>query len=213
MSKPKNPRALQQAYAHVLPLCEGIATWLHPHVEVVLHDIESDRIVGIWNGFSRRRRGSASLIAREIRLSKASSIYGPYEKANVDGRRLKSISCVVRTGQGGRSGLLCLNLDVSSFDALRGFLDAFTTMGREMPDALIKRDWREQIHQSLGDFLRKKGVGVTGLNTTQRTEFIRLLDSSRLFATRHAARHVGELLGISRASVYNCLARARKGLP
>ena len=42
--------------------CAAVAALLHPHAEVVAHDVERDVIVGMWNGFSGRAVGDPSLI-------------------------------------------------------------------------------------------------------------------------------------------------------
>jgi D-arginine utilization repressor len=200
---------LEARYAQIFAICEGIAAWLHPHAEVVLHDLETDRIVRIWNNMSRRKAGEASLIANDVQLAADRDVYGPYERSNWDGRRLKCISSIVRDVQGGRSGLLCLNLDVSQFDALGAFLSAFATSASAIPAGLNAIDWREQIHTALGAHLREINTALPALTRAQKIQAVRALDAQHLFATRNAVQHVGEILGVSRATVYNWLSEAR----
>ena len=200
---------LEAKYAHAFPIAEGIAAWLHPHAEVVLHDLETDRVVKIWNNFSRRSPGEASLLAEEIQLEQHRDVYGPYERSNWDGRRLKCISSIVRDSNGNRAGLLCLNLDVSSFDAFKSFLEQFAATATPTPAALIERDWREQIHNALGIHLREINTPLHALTRAQKIEAVRVLDAQHLFATRNAAQHVAEILEVSRATVYNWLKESR----
>ena len=200
---------LEARYAHAFPIAEGIAAWLHPNAEVVLHDLETDRVVKIWNNFSRRNPGEASLIAEEIQLEQGRDVYGPYERSNWDGRRLKCVSSVVRDAIGERIGLLCLNLDVSSFDAFKGFLEIFTATTSSPPMALVEHDWREQIHSVLGEHLREINTPLHALNRAQKIDALRALDAKQLFATRNATQHVAEILEVSRATVYNWLNEAR----
>jgi D-arginine utilization repressor len=202
---------LQANYTQLFPICEGIAAWLSPHVEVVLHDLETDRVVKIWNNISRRKPGDQSLIAGDIQIEDDRDVYGPYERSNWDGRRLKCVSSVVRCEKGFRSGLLCLNLDVSQFDALGTFLNAFATSASNMPASLNERDWREQIHTALGEFQRQINTALPALTRAQKIQAVRELDAQHLFATRNAVQHVGEILGVSRATVYNWLSEARNG--
>jgi D-arginine utilization repressor len=200
---------LEVRYAHTFPIAEGIATWLHPNAEVVLHDLETDRVVKIWNNFSRRSSGEVSLIAEEIQLEQGRDVYGPYERSNWDGRRLKCISSIVRDANGERAGLLCLNLDVSSFDVFKGFLEMFTATASSPPTALVERDWREQIHSALGEHLREINTPLHALTRVQKIDAVRTLDAKQLFATRNATQHVAEILEVSRATVYNWLNEAR----
>ena len=199
---------LEARYVHTFPIAEGIAAWLHPNAEVVLHDLETDRVVKIWNNFSRRNPGEVSLIAEEIQLEQGRDVYGPYERSNWDGRRLKCISSVVRDVSGERIGLLCLNLDVSSFDAFKGFLEAFAATSSP-PTALVERDWREQIHSALGEHLCEINTPLPALTRAQKIDAVRALDAKQLFATRNATQHVAEILEVSRATVYNWLNEAR----
>ena len=208
-SQDLNPDA---RYEHLFALCEGIAVWLHPHAEVVLHDLETDTVVRLWNNFSRRQPGDASLIGKEIQLADDCDVYGPYEHYNWDGRLLKSISAVIRDNSGRRMGLLCLNLDVSSFEGLKRFLESFTGATTQMPQALNEQDWREQIHQALGAFLQENNVALEALTRDQKIAAVGFLDSQRLFLTRNAAQHVASILGVSRATVYNWLNKTRNSV-
>ncbi|MEM6432437.1 MAG: PAS domain-containing protein [Cyanobacteria bacterium P01_D01_bin.115] len=202
--------SLESRYCHILPICEGIAAWLYPHAEVVLHDLESDTVVRIWNNISRRKSGDASLIDREVQLKNAVDVYGPYEKINWDGRRLKCVSNVVKDSQGHRLGLLCLNLDVSSFDTLKGFLESFTTVTSSLPTALAKNDWREHINETLNIFLKEQETTLEALTKSQKIAAIAYLDKRKLFATRNAASHLAGILGVSRATIYNWLNKSRQ---
>ena len=200
---------LEARYAHTFPMAEGIAAWLYPNAEVVLHDLETDRVVKIWNNFSRRNPGEPSLIAEEIQLEQNRDVYGPYERSNWDGRRLKCVSSVVRNAEGERIGLLCLNLDVSSFDAFKNFLETFAATASSPPTALVEHDWREQIHTALGAYLREINTPLHALTRAQKIEAVRAMDTQHLFATRNATQHVAEILEVSRATVYNWLNEAR----
>lgn len=198
-------------FSHVDPVCEAITAWLYPYAEVVLHDLKSDRIAGIWNSFSGRRVGTPSRIGKEVRIEEGVEVYGPYERRNRDGRRLKSISSIVYDAGGKRTGLLCLNLDVSAFEAMKGFVDSLMTNNEEMPAVLLKCDWHEQLSQAFAHFLRERRLTPMGLTQGDRIDFIETLDLHKLFATRNATQQVAELLGVSRASVYNWLKQVRGG--
>ncbi len=200
---------LEAKYQHIFPIAQSIAALLHPHAEVVLHDLETDRVVKIWNNFSRRNPGDPSLIAEEIQLEQNQDVYGPYERNNWNARRLKCISSVVYANNQ-RAGLLCINMDVSSFDAFKTLLENFAATSVAMPAVLVERDWREQIHSALSAYLREMNMPLHALTREQKIETVRALDNQQLFATRNATQHVAEILEVSRATVYNWLNEARK---
>lgn len=188
----------------------AISTLLYPHAEVVLHDLETGLIAGIWNAFSGRKPGGESLVGNEIEDIGQGGVYGPYEKTGEDGRRLKSVTAVLKDDFGQALGLLCINMDVSHFDAAARLLAAFTGAAAPRPPSLFAGDWREEINMALHDWLRSRGLALTALKKGDRVALVALLDQRGLFQTRNAVDHLASLIGTSRASIYNYLADARR---
>lgn len=182
---------------------EAVAALLHPHAEVVLHDLASGRIAGIWNAFSGRRPGMESLVDD---VPGDGRVFGPYEKTAGDGRRLKSVTAVLADP----AGLFCINLDVSQFDAAARLLSAFSGAAAPRPPSLFAGDWREEINTALHGWLRERGLTVPALKRGDRVALVAALDARGLFLTRNAVDHLAGLLGASRASIYNYLAAARR---
>jgi predicted transcriptional regulator YheO len=186
----------------------AISALLHPHAEVVIHDLATGRVAGIWNAFSGRRPGDGSLV--EDVLDDAGATFGPYEKTGTDGRRLKSVTAVLRDDAGRAAGLLCINMDVSQFDLAAKALAAFAGTAAPRPASLFAGGWREEINTALHAFLRERGLALAGLRKGERVELVAALDRSGLFQTRKAVDHLASLMGASRASIYNYLAEARR---
>lgn len=195
--------------APYFPVAEAIATLLQPHAEVVIHDIASDRIVKIWNAFSRRKPGDASYLGHDPDVLATTDTYGPYEKAHNDGSRLKSVSAVLKSSTGEKLGFLCINLDLSKLDAAVALLSAFSMPAGPAPEPLFRHDWRERINLEIRDFLHSNGTSLKALDRSGRIALLAALEAKGLFETRNAAPFVAQALGISRASVYGLLAAAR----
>lgn len=192
------------------PSAAAISALLYPHAEVVLHDLRSGTVVAIWNASSGRAVGEDSLIEEEFgTVSGAESVLGPYEKTGADGRRIKSVSAVLRDAKGDAAGLLCINLDVSMIDNAVKLLSAFAGAEQPRPQALFSRDWREEINASLHDWLKERGWALSALKRTDRVALVAALEERGLFKTRNAVDHLASLIGTSRASIYNYLAAAR----
>ena len=188
----------------------AIATLLHPHAEVVLHDLQMSVVAGIWNAFSGRRAGTDSLVGNELESAGEEGVYGPYEKIGEDGRRLKSVTAVLKDDGDRPVGLLCINMDVSHFEAAAKLLTAFAGTVAPRPPSLFAGDWREEINTALHDWLRNRGLALTALKKSDRVALVAALDAHGLFQTRKAADHLASLIGASRASIYNYLADARR---
>ncbi|MGQ3209642.1 helix-turn-helix transcriptional regulator [Shinella sp.] len=188
----------------------AISTLFYPHAEVVLHDLETGLIAGIWNAFSGRKAGMDSLVENALEAAGEAGIYGPYEKTGEDGRRLKSVTAVLKDDHDQALGLLCINMDVSHFEAAARLLAAFTGVAAPRPPSLFAGDWREEINTALHDWLRTRGLALTALRKGDRVALVAALDERGLFQTRNAVDHLASLIGASRASIYNYLADARR---
>ena len=189
----------------------AIVALLHPHAEVVLHDLATRTIAGIWNAWSGRRAGDPSLLDDDVAaFDGTDTVLGPYAKTGDDGRRIKSVTAVLPGSRGRPAGLLCINLDVAPLDAAMRALAAFVAPRVAQPEALFAHDWRERINAALHAWLRERGVALAALGRDERVALVAALDAQGLFETRHAARHLAALIGASRASVYNWLADARR---
>lgn len=192
------------------PTAAAISALLYPHAEVVLHDLKNGIVAALWNASSGRTVGEDSLIEDEFgAVTGEDSVLGPYEKTGADGRRIKSVSAVLRDAKGNAAGLLCINLDVSMIDNALQLLSAFAGAAQPRPQALFSRDWREEINASLHDWLKERGLALSALKRTDRIALVAALEERGLFKTRNAVDHLASLIGTSRASIYNYLAAAR----
>jgi len=199
------------------PIAEAICLLLAPHAEVVLHDLRTGRIAGIWNPSSRRRVGEPSLLEENEIRAEGTKVLGPYPKAGIDGERIRTVSVILSApgsdgaGTDATAGLMCINLDVSRLDQAVQLLTAFVAPPREQPPSLFGIDWREQMQTALHGWLRERGLSASSLSREERIAVVSELDSRRLFQTRHAADYVARMLRVSRTSLYNYLRASRKG--
>jgi predicted transcriptional regulator YheO len=191
------------------PACAAIAALLHPHAEVVVHDLAADTIVAIWNPFSGRAPGDPSLLAELPAHWSERPVQGPYPKVELDGRPLSAVSAVVPDAAGTPCGLLCVNLDRSPFADAGRLLGALFAPTTAPPPELFERDWREQIASGVADYCAELAVPRERLTRTQRVDLLRRLEQAGLFATRNAADHTATALGVSRATVYSMLKEIR----
>lgn len=192
------------------PICDAIALLLQPQAEVVLHDLATETVAHIVNPFSHRVVGEPSLL-HEIDFRPDIALIGPYEKVNYDGRRLKSVSAVLR--EDGRAvGVICINLDLTHLHSAIDLLTALTRVppGIGQPAILFQEDWHERINTYVHAWTARNGVVISDLSRAQKLQLVGELAADGAFGGKHAAAYVSRVLQISRASVYNYL-RAAKG--
>lgn len=180
-------------------VAEAITALFHPHVEVVLHDLDSGRIVRLWNPISGRRPGEDSLIEPAFPTPTKARIIGPYAQLDVRGHRTTSVSVPVEDGR----RLLCINFDRSALDGAIGVLLAMAAPTEQQPTALFARDWRARINSEIADWCTSRNLVVRDMGKGDRRNLVKHLDHEGLFDTRNAAAHVATALGVSRATVYN----------
>ena len=192
------------------PLCDAIALLLQPQAEVVLHDRATETVAHIANPFSHREVGEPSLL-HEIDFGPDVALIGPYEKVNFDGRRLKSVSAVLRE-DGRVVGVICINLDVTHLQSAIEMLTALTRVptGGGQPGVLVQEDWHERINQYVHAWTARNGIVIADLSRAQKLQLVGELAADGAFGGKHAAAYVSRVLQMSRASVYNYL-RAAKG--
>ncbi|MFF3763183.1 transcriptional regulator [Streptomyces sp. NPDC001922] len=198
------------------PVCQAVALLLGPYAEVVLHDAGTDRVLALWNPMGPRKPGDPSLLGELDALDpSAHDVYGPYEKLLADGRRLSSVSAVLRTTDGEPSAVLCVNLDRTPLDRAAAVLAGFAAPTAPRPEPLFEQDWTERVQQIIGTFVRERGRPVERLGREDRLTVLAELDRAGVFAVRRAVPVVARELKASRSTVYALLAdlKARKDSP
>jgi predicted transcriptional regulator YheO len=190
------------------PVAEAIAKLLHPHAEVVVHDIRSNTIAAIYNSISRRKVGDESLIVEAEGLKRGPEVEGPYPKRMFDGRRLKYVTSLLRDDLGEVVGMLCVNLDVSVFEALERTVQDFLVAAGDstQQDQMFDDDWQQRIDAFVRQYLLERNLSVKDLRRKERAMLVRALQEAGAFRAKSAATYVARVLDISRATVYSDLA-------
>ncbi|MDA0637841.1 PAS domain-containing protein [Nonomuraea sp. MCN248] len=192
------------------PVCQAVALLLSPYAEVVLHDPETDQVLEIWNPMTSRAPGDPSFLGELDELPpSATDVYGPYEKLLADGRRLSSITAILRDPQGETSAVLCVNLDRTPLEQAAAVLSAFGAPTAPRPQPLFEQDWRERVQHVIGARVRETGNPVERLTRQDRLAVLRRLDEDGVLAVRRAAPVVAGALRVSRSTLYNLLAELR----
>ena len=145
-----------------------------------LSGLATETVAHIANPFSRREIGEPSLL-HEIDFRPDVALIGPYEKVNFDGRRIKSVSAVLRDRDARAIGVLCINLDVTQLLAAVDLLAALTRVpsGAGQPAVLFQEDWHERINQYVHAWTARKNVSITGLSRAQKRQLFGELASDR----------------------------------
>ncbi|MBB6350478.1 helix-turn-helix transcriptional regulator [Nonomuraea muscovyensis] len=198
---------------HLLHEAEKIATAvgrMFPGLcEVVLHDLtQPDHAIRvIENNLSGRKIGDSAteLGLQRIKDPEFPSVIQNYPNQFPDGRPVKSTSIGIRNSEGRYIAALCLNLDVSALSPLIMTLaNVVETGGAEAVPVETLSDRRtRQLRDVIEAFAAERSQTPRGLGREAKRELVRRLHREGYFESRSSALTIANLLGVSRASVYN----------
>lgn len=203
---------MKKAIKAFLPTAEAIQRLLHPHAEVVVHDLKQNKIVAIYQPFSKRRVGDSSLFTKEEEMATLEDCVGPYEKTNWNGNKLKSVSSVIRDENNKAVGMLCINLDISIFEKVNNLISAFVNCEQlvSQPAPLFKDDWQERINNYIHNYLQQHHLRLESLKRHEKKQLIEHLYKIGAFTGKNSAHYIAQVIKVSRATVYNYLSLNEK---
>ncbi len=199
-------------------IAKQLATALHqllgPMCEVVLHDFTDleHSIVHIEGNVTHRAIGGAAtdLILEKVRKGDTGQdLYG-YATSLPGGRMMKSSTIFLRDSEGCAIGALCVNLDVTDFVAARNALNAFVaTRDNERTTETLSDNIFDTVQSVVAETLYETGRSLATMSRDDKIELMSQLESKGLFQVKKAVSIVADMLGLSRATVYNYLREGR----
>ncbi|MCX4775613.1 helix-turn-helix transcriptional regulator [Streptomyces sp. NBC_01264] len=178
--------------------------------EVVLHDLRDPQnaVRAIENNLSGRAVGDSAteLGLRRISDPQYPTVIQNYANRFPDGRPAKSTSIGIKNAAGEYIAALCLNLDVSVLSpvtlTLSNLIATDGTHGEQPVESLRDRNAQELRHV-VEALSAERGSTPRSLSRTDKRALVRRLREDGYFDSRDAAQAMADLLGVSRATVYN----------
>lgn len=187
------------------PVAEAVSLLLFPHAEVIIHDFKTKCVGAIFNALSKRKIGDDSFLDEMENRSDIQDVFPPYFKINWDGRKMKSVSAVLKDRAGKPIGLLCINLDISKWEQMHELILSLIESKMQQPDLLFKNDWKERINVYVSTYLKNQGLRLESLDRAEKQKLLFELKKEGAFEPKNGASYVADVLQISRATVYNYL--------
>lgn len=210
------------------PVVPMLAAMAGPHLEVVLHDVSrpENSVIAIANGHisgrgvgssvlagPRNDKGFAAATRVKSKDGAVHSLVEDYTTVTADGRELRSASAIFRDAAGEPFATLCLNADVSIFQAAHGWMSqmlkplvqplAPATPVAEAPqmDTLMQ----EIISQAVGP-----GGTPDKLTRAARIEAVEAMQRRGLFIVKGGVERAAAALRVSRFTIYNYMDQLRR---
>ncbi|MGW0812269.1 helix-turn-helix transcriptional regulator [Streptomyces viridiviolaceus] len=200
------------------PVVDGIAATFGPVCEVVLHDYRRPEgsVIAVAGSVTGRTVGGAmsEIGMRVLARGDQADDELNYVTRTATGTLVKSSTIVLRDSTGAVFGALCVNLDVTAADRAAALLGALAgTPGAAVPADPPTTAFGDDIDTVVDAIVDahplRRDRNWAELDRARRLELFRDLDARGVFAVRRSVEQVAARLGISRASAYNYLSRAR----
>lgn len=177
--------------------------------EVVLHDLRdpTNTIRVIENPLSGRQVGdpATELGLARINDPQYASVVQNYPNAFPDGRPAKSTSIGIKNSTGAYVAALCLNLDLAPLTAATRTMQQLAHT--EEPDRPLSESLRartvNELRALVEEYAAARGAVPRALDAPSKRELVRTLREEGFLDLRHSVRVLTEVLGVSRATVYN----------
>ncbi len=201
-----------------IPVAKMISATFGHSCEVVLHDLADPQhsVVYVANNSVTGRTVGQSFdhLIKDVLLSSELSDdnRSNYVFATEKGKKIKSSTSLIRNESGRIIGALCINLDVSAFEAFSNFIQ--DVINSDVPAHPVQEeDTISNVVQVLDDIVDGvfKDIGEEKLSKTKRLELISFLDSKGVFLIKGSIEKVATALDISTVTVYSYLDEIRKG--
>ena len=204
----KNAKLLITRYG---ALADSMAVLFAGHLEVIIHDLNSQTVVYIANNISNRQLGDPAALD-DVTFEYGEASFGPYEKCNWDGNNIRSVSTVLRDDAGHAIGVLCINLNTAPLEGMRDVLNLFLSRAdiTPQPDKLFHDDWQERINQFIQSWLAKGMVSLTTIKRKDRQELVKALYLNGAFKGKNTPDYVAKILGVGRATVFKYIKLAKE---
>ncbi|MER5303479.1 PAS domain-containing protein [Streptomyces lasiicapitis] len=201
--------------AALAPVADGIAATFGSLCEAVVHDYRrpEQSVVSIAGAVTGRSVGGAmseigmGMLARGDEADDELN----YLTRTQDGKLVKSSTMLLRDSGGAVFGALCVNLDITAVRQVGTLIGELAGVAApaEVPTTTFGDDVDAVVRSVVDAYQLKRSRPWGELDRDERVELFRGLDERGVFAVRRAVPQVAARLGISRASAYTYLSKAR----
>jgi predicted transcriptional regulator YheO len=221
--------AVINALRPVVPMRAAMAG---PHLEVVLHDVSKpeNSVVAIANGHISGRsvgssvlegpqndRGFAAATRIKSKDGAVHSLVEDYVTVTADGRELRSASAIFRDASGEPFATLCLNADLSGFQAAHGWLSQMlkpmvqaAVPAMAAPAAAPPESQMDTLMQEIINEAVSPGGSADAMTREEKIQAVGAMQRRGLFIVKGGVERAAAALGVSRFTVYNYMEQLRR---
>jgi predicted transcriptional regulator YheO len=209
------------------PIVQMLGNMVGTNVEVVLHDLTNPQrsVIGITNGHVTGRsigssvlsgpRGDLSFAAvmeeLDVRGRAVHAVVQDYRTENSSGQLLKSSSVIFRDSEGEPFAALCLNADMTIFEAAHSWLERLlNTKPVAQPVQASEPEMDVLMKEIIDDAVHKLGKSVSVMNKEEKIYAVQVMMRRGLFIVKGGVARAAAALGVTRHSIYNYIDELRE---
>jgi len=201
-------------FAALHQLAVALRNLLAPLCEVVIHDfadLEHSIVCLEGNITGRAVNGAATdLLLSKVKSGDTVEDLHDYLTSLPGGRVMKSSTIFLRDETGKAYGAFCVNFEITGFMAFQHTLDAFTaTDERTGVTEMLTDDIQTTIQSLVAETLLEMGDSASMMSRDDKIELVQRLQGKGIFQVKKAVPVLADLLGLSRATLYNYLRESR----
>lgn len=192
----------------------ALCTLFAPLCEVVIHDFTDleHSIVCLEGSISGRAVDGAAtdLLLSKVKSGDTTEDLHDYLTGLPGGRAMKSSTVFLRDEDGRAYGAFCVNFDISAFLTFRRILSTLVETDERAGITEMLTDNIQTTLQSLvTETLIEMGENASIMSRDDKIELVQRLQSKGVFQVKKAVPVLADLLGLSRATLYNYLRESR----
>jgi predicted transcriptional regulator YheO len=199
-----------------IAIADAIAQTFGKNCEVVLHDLTNPQSSAIYvvNGHVTGRKVGQSfhhLITQVLLSNKFQNDFvANYKTETADKKTIKSTTALIRNSIGEVIGALCINYDLSPFEALKDIINDFSQVEQgAVQDSAGQYDSVLEIVDKLIDRIIDK-ERVDEMDRNQKLQLVKFMNDKGVFLIKGSVEKVAELLKVSKVTMYSYLDEVKK---
>jgi predicted transcriptional regulator YheO len=202
---------MSELFENYISIADGIHALLAGHGEVILHDLKTWRIAYIKGNLTKQEIGSPSLIDDLGNLDVNHQGAMTSHVMTLTGKRLKSITILLKTPLMEPFGAMTLHLDISMLEDAKHWLETLISLPRLADQPNKAHDVEKTLQDTIINYMQERGLSLALLTQKHKREIIEYMFHKGIFSVRKSQNIVAKILKIGRATVFKYLKTLNAG--
>lgn len=204
-------------FSNLERVADSVVALFGKNCEACIHDLTKlqSSLVYITGDVTGRKPGAPAtdLLIRKLKQNSLHprDIHN-YKTITKDGRSLKSSTTFIQDKNGMPIAAFCINFDTTElYNASQALIPLLNLSGNESSDnnETFSHSATETIKEVFSQGVAEVGKHPATMSVDEKTQLITYLEENGVFQLKGSVEEVGQLMGVTKFTVYNYLKRIR----